>query len=96
MNFLNGEIASKWGANTIGIRSEHIEVSDRDGSWKGKVVHSENLGSDTYVYVDIGTDEPVIVRQEGEKLHKPDEAISIAPIPDKIHRFDKAGKPQRQ
>jgi len=95
MNFLNGEIASKFGANTVGIRSEHIEVTDRDGSWKGKVIHSENLGSDTYVYVDIGSDEPIIVRQEGNSLHRPDEAISIAPILDKIHRFDKAGKPMR-
>ena len=95
MNFLNGQIASGFGANTIGIRSEHMEVSDRDGSWKGKVIHSENLGSDTYVYVDIGTDEPVVVRQEGERQHKPDEPISIAPISDRIHRFDKAGKPMR-
>jgi len=95
MNFLNGEIASKFGANTIGIRSEHMEVSDRDGAWKGKVIHSENLGSDTYVYVDIGTDEPVVIRQDGEKIHRPDEAISIAPITERIHRFDKAGKPIR-
>ena len=27
----------------------------RDGAWTGKVIHSENLGSDSYVYVDIGT-----------------------------------------
>jgi multiple sugar transport system ATP-binding protein len=93
MNFLNGEIASKFGANTIGIRSEHIEIGDRDGAWKGKVVHSENLGSDSYTYVDIGTDEPVIVREEGTSRHNPDDMISIAPIPNKVHRFDKAGKP---
>jgi multiple sugar transport system ATP-binding protein len=95
MNFLNGEIASKFGASTIGIRSEHIDVADRDGAWKGKVVHSENLGSDTYVYVDIGTAEPVIVRQEGKSLHQPEESISIAPVPDKIHRFDASGKPMQ-
>ncbi len=93
MNFLNGEIASKFGANTIGIRSEHIEIGERDGAWKGKVVHSENLGSDSYTYVDIGADEPVIVREEGTSRHNPDDIISIAPIPTKIHRFDKAGKP---
>jgi multiple sugar transport system ATP-binding protein len=95
MNFLNGEIASKFGAETVGIRSEHIEIADRDGAWKGKVVHSENLGSDSYIYVDIGTEEPVIVRQEGTSQHVPDEAISIAPIVERLHRFDKAGKPMR-
>ncbi|MDC9825456.1 ABC transporter ATP-binding protein [Devosia sp. ZB163] len=93
MNFLNGEIASKFGANTIGIRSEHIEITDRDGAWKGKVVHSENLGSDSYTYVDIGAGEPVIVREEGTSRHSPNDVISIAPIPTKIHRFDEAGKP---
>ncbi|WP_374622016.1 TOBE domain-containing protein, partial [Devosia sp.] len=93
MNFLNGEIASKWGASTIGIRSEHIDIAERDGAWKGSVVHSENLGSDSYVYVDIGSDEPVIVREEGTSHHKPGDTISIAPIPDKVHRFDKAGRP---
>ncbi len=93
MNFLNGEIASSFGANTIGIRSEHIEIADRDGAWKGKVVHSENLGSDSYTYVDIGASEPVVVREEGTSRHKPDDVISIAPIPTKIHRFDQDGKP---
>ena len=93
MNFLNGEIASGFGANTIGIRSEHIEIADRDGAWKGKVVHSENLGSDSYTYVDIGASEPVVVREEGTSRHKPDDVISIAPIPTKIHRFDQDGKP---
>ncbi len=96
MNFLNGEIASKFGATTIGIRSEHIEIADRDGAWKGKVIHSENLGSDSYVYVDIGADEPIIVREEGTSRHNPDDPIAIAPIPTRIHRFDASGKPMKR
>jgi multiple sugar transport system ATP-binding protein len=93
MNFLNGEIASKFGATTIGVRSEDIDITDREGAWKGKVVHSENLGSDSYTYVDIGSDEPVIVREDGTSKHVPEEVISIAPQPGRVYRFDKAGKP---
>jgi multiple sugar transport system ATP-binding protein len=93
MNFLNGEIASKFGATNIGIRPEHIIIGERDGAWKGKVVHSENLGSDSFTYVDIGAGDPVIVREEGTSRHNPDDLISIAPIAEKLHRFDKAGKP---
>ncbi len=93
MNFLNGEIASKFGANTIGVRSEDIDITDREGSWKGKVIHSENLGSDSFTYVDIGSDEPVIVREDGTSKHNPDDMISIAPQPGRVYRFDKAGKP---
>ena len=65
MNFLNGQFASKFNANTIGVRSEHIEIKDTGGIWSGEVVHSENLGSDSYIYVDVGSDMPLIVRQNG-------------------------------
>jgi multiple sugar transport system ATP-binding protein len=93
MNFLNGSIAAGYGAGTIGIRSEHIELGSGDGAWQGKVIHSENLGSDSYVYVDIGTAEPVIVREDGTKRHQPNDPISIRPMKGQVHRFDAAGKP---
>ncbi|HEY9011723.1 MAG TPA: ABC transporter ATP-binding protein [Devosia sp.] len=95
MNFLNGERAAKYGAETIGIRSEHIEVSTREGAWKGKVMHSENLGSDSYIYVDIGSEEPVIVREDGTTKHNIDDTISIAPVEGLVHRFDRSGRPIR-
>ena len=43
----------------------------------------------------IGDAEPLIVRQEGIRHFTPDSAISVAPLPDKIYRFDKDGKPIR-
>ena len=95
MNLLNGQMAAKYGATTVGVRPEHFEVSEGDGSWKGKVVHSENLGADSYVYVDIGGEEPVIVRQEGIQHFVPGAAISILPNPERIYRFDKDGRPLR-
>jgi len=93
MNFLNGSIAAGYGAGTIGIRSEHIELGSGDGAWQGKVIHSENLGSDSYVYIDIGTAEPVIVREDGTKRHQPNDPISIRPMKGQVHRFDAAGQP---
>jgi multiple sugar transport system ATP-binding protein len=93
MNFLNSSRAAKYGAETIGVRAEHLQIGAGEGAWQGKVVHSENLGSDSYVYVDIGTAEPVIVREDGTKKHQPDETISIRPMAGQVHRFDKAGKP---
>ena len=47
-------IADKFGANVVGIRAEHLEIAPGDGTWSGKVIYSENLGSDSYIYVDIG------------------------------------------
>ncbi len=93
MNFVNGARAAGFGAQTIGLRSEHIEIGGGEGAWKGSVIHSENLGSDSYVYVDIGEAEPLIVREDGTKKHQPDETISVRPQKGMVYRFDKAGKP---
>jgi multiple sugar transport system ATP-binding protein len=93
MNFLNGQFAAKYRANTIGIRSEHIEVTDHDGVWTGPVVHSEMLGSDSYIYVDVGSDEPLIVRQSGTTSKQLGDVLQLAPIGDAVHRFDAQGKP---
>jgi multiple sugar transport system ATP-binding protein len=95
MNFLNGAMAAKLGATTVGVRPEHLEITDRDGAWQGKVIHSENLGADSYVYVDIGGTEPIVVRQEGIRHFTPEAPISIAPVPDKVYRFDESGRPIR-
>ena len=95
MNFLHGAHAAEFQAETVGIRSEHIEITDREGAWKGKVVHAENLGSDSYVYVDIGAPEPITVREDETSTYHTGDPISIAPMPGKVHRFDKAGKPIR-
>jgi len=96
MNFLNGQFADAYKAKTIGIRSEHIEIKDsKDGAvWSGPVVHAENLGSDSYIFVDIGTEEPLIVRQNGTSSKQLGDVLNLAPAnPGLVHRFDESGKP---
>ena len=93
MNFLTGKFSAPYGAETIGVRSEHIAIGPGEGAWTGRVIHAENLGSDSYVYADVGADEPVIVREDGTKKHQPDEPISIRPHKGQVHRFDDDGKP---
>jgi len=92
MNLIGGEIAAAHGAETIGIRPEHISVSSETGDWHGKVGVSEHLGSDTFLHVTCeGIDGPVTVRVGGEvDLHYGDE-IWLTPDLDRLHRFDKEG-----
>ncbi len=92
MNFLNGAFAEPYGATTLGVRAEHMEIRP-DGIWSGKVIHSENLGSDSYVYADIGNEEPLIVRQDGTTPHEPGETLTFSPLEANIHRFDSDGRP---
>ena len=95
MNFLIGEAAAKYGAATVGVRPEHLEIQpEGKGAWSGKVIYSENLGSDSYVYVDIGGEEPAIVRQEGKVFYHAGQTISFGPQGELlVHRFDAEGKP---
>nr|QIQ10656.1 Maltose/maltodextrin import ATP-binding protein MalK [uncultured bacterium] len=93
MNFLNGQFAERYRADTIGVRSEHMMVGNGDGAWTGKVVHTENLGSDNYIYIDVGSREPIIVREDSASRYNPNDPISVMPMQGRVHRFDKAGKP---
>ncbi len=91
MNFLDGKFAESYKANTIGIRSEHLEFVSK-GGWPGKVIHAETLGSDSYLFVDIGAKEPIIVRENGTTKHGLDTKVSVAPIAGHVHLFNAEGR----
>src|SRR6056297_684695 len=92
MNLFEGAAAAQYDARTIGIRPEHLNVVPEGGLWRGTVGVSEHLGSDTFLHVhDTGLADIVTVRAEGEiDLHHGD-TIHLAPIEDKLHRFDDQG-----
>ena len=94
MNFLTGKFAEAENCTTLGARSEHIEVVD-NGPWSGEVLHVEDLGSDHYLFVEIGSDEPVIVRRPGKATIDVGAKVSLAPQAGHIYRFDANGKPIR-
>ena len=96
MNFMTGDYAKSEGCTTLGVRSEHIDVVDAgQGKWSGKVVHTEDLGSDTYIFVEMGTPEPVIVRQIGKSTIALNATVHLRPQDGRLYRFDDKGKPVR-
>jgi multiple sugar transport system ATP-binding protein len=92
MNFLTGKHAEPFGAHTVGLRSEHLTVVPEGGHWTGQVIHTEILGSDTYVYIDLGLEEPLVVRESGVAVRKSGETLSVSPTGDNVHRFDEKGR----
>jgi multiple sugar transport system ATP-binding protein len=92
MNFFTGENAAKFKATTVGVRPEHLDVTP-SGTWTGKVVYSENLGSDSYIYVDIGAEDPIIVRQQGKSSYHAGDDLSFSPRGEAFLRFDQDGRP---
>jgi multiple sugar transport system ATP-binding protein len=96
MNFLTGAYAEPYRAHTIGIRAEHLTVEENGADWTGTVVHVENLGSDSFIYLDMGVGgEPLCVRQEGKRHYEFGDKMGISPIKKNLHRFDADGKPIR-
>ena len=68
MNLIEGVEASNHDAATIGIRPEHIDLSETEGTWKGTVGVSEHLGSDTFFHIHSEiSSETLTVRATGER-----------------------------
>ncbi len=96
MNFLGGDFARAQGCTILGIRAEHIDIAPAGRSeWEGTVVHAEDLGSDNYLFVEIGSAEPVIVRRAGKLDTKLGSRVALAPMANHMHRFDENGRPIR-
>jgi multiple sugar transport system ATP-binding protein len=95
MNFMTGTFAADQSCSTLGVRSEHIDVVEGGGMWSGEVVHAEDLGSDNYLFVEVGADEPLIVRREGKLTAKVGDKVQLSPKSGALYRFDEAGKPIR-
>ncbi len=90
MNFIEGAEAAKHDATTIGIRPEHVTIGKDSGAWKGTVMVSEHLGSDTFLHVD--TDLGLMtVRSGGEVDVHHGDSLWLTPEADKLHRFDDKG-----
>ncbi|MDJ1008354.1 MAG: ABC transporter ATP-binding protein [Paracoccaceae bacterium] len=88
MNFLTGSFADAFDCATLGVRSEHLEVVDSgQGVWEGEVVHTEDLGSDHFLFLEIGAAEPVILRQPGKMRGALGKRLSIRPMTGHVHRF---------
>jgi multiple sugar transport system ATP-binding protein len=89
MNFIDGPEAAKHQAHTIGVRPEHIDVSERDGLWQGVVGVAEHLGSDTFFHVhETGFSNPITVRASGEVQLNRGDRVFMTPRADQIHKFD--------
>ena len=95
MNFLTGSFAQAFDCVTLGVRAEHIScvAQDQPHHWSGKVIHSEDLGSDHYLFVDIGASEPLVVRQQGKRQIAYDSQLYLYADKQSMHYFDGDEKP---
>ncbi|WP_306120061.1 MULTISPECIES: ABC transporter ATP-binding protein [unclassified Roseitalea] len=92
MNLIGGPEADRHKAVTIGIRPEHIEISEEAGAWEGTVGVSEHLGSDTFFHIQTAVaNGPITVRAQGELGLQYGQTVYLSPRAEHLHRFDSKG-----
>ncbi|WP_309666500.1 ABC transporter ATP-binding protein [Tabrizicola sp.] len=92
MNLVEGPDAQAEGANTIGVRPEHLDISTTAGKWTGKVSVTERLGSDTFLHVAVAGHGSMTVRASGDVALKHGDTVYLTPQAGRIHRFGPDGK----
>ncbi|MGQ0710057.1 MAG: ABC transporter ATP-binding protein [Rhodoferax sp.] len=91
MNFLGGAFAQSLGAHTVGLRPEHLRV-DAQGPLSGTLRHAEQLGNETFAYVQIPDLGDVTVRTEGTAPWQPGSSVQLGFAPEHLYRFDAQGR----
>jgi len=92
MNLIEGAEAAKHGAEAIGIRPEHIDISTSEGAWQGTVGVAEHLGSDTFIHIHgIPGCDPLTVRAGGDVDVHHGDTVFLTPQEQHLHRFDAQG-----
>ncbi|MBG6211167.1 ABC transporter ATP-binding protein [Roseibium album] len=92
MNFIEGAEADTHGAQAIGVRPEHIDVSTTEGAWRGTVGVAEHLGSDTFIHIHgIPGCDPMTVRALGDVAVQHGDTVFLTPNSSQIHKFNSEG-----
>ncbi len=76
---------------SLGVRPEHLSLKAAPGTAGVVVTGVEYLGSETYVHLDIGQDEPLICRCEVNAGWQTGDRVELQLDIDKIHLFDSGG-----
>jgi multiple sugar transport system ATP-binding protein len=90
MNFIAGDFAVQRGATTVGLRPEHLKP-EVGGPIKGTLKHLEQLGNETFAYIDTHGLGEITARMDGTLSLEPGGAIELGYAPENLFRFDAAG-----
>ena len=87
MNIFAGEVASKYKCHNLGVRPEHMTISNEGGILNGHIRHIEKLGADTLIYSEIPGYNTVTARVIGKLAMHIGDPIGLHFQDRNIHRF---------
>ena len=92
MNFITGPEAKRLGAETLGLRPEHIYLSGTEGEWPATVSMVEHLGADSFVHADADDIGALVIRDRGDSALRTGDRIQLRPDQEFAHRFNAQGQ----
>lgn len=92
MNFMNVSGNNPVAATTIGIRPEHIEITEEKGLWEGTVGVVEHLGSESFLHVNLTDGTNITVKASGDCMLQYGDKVQLTASADKLFYFDQAGQ----
>ena len=72
----------------LGVRPEHLEVSDT--GWNLHVDTVELLGAERLVYARLGDEHLIVRMDEGRPSPAPGSSLTVTARPERLHAFDAA------
>ncbi len=89
----SGAFGLNGAASKVGVRPEHIRTcAIGAGQCDGKIEVIEYLGADTFLIVDVGQDDKVVVRVDGDQeAFAEGDSVGLAFPEDRTHFFDQNG-----
>ncbi|WED23633.1 sn-glycerol-3-phosphate ABC transporter ATP-binding protein UgpC [Vibrio sp. JC009] len=76
----------------LGVRPEHLDFTESNSEKADEVMFVEQMGNETYLYVDKGYDEPWVVRMGERNLTKAGCNIELKMDPSSCYLFDVSGR----
>ncbi len=92
MNIMEGEVASKYFCQKLGVRPEHMVISGEEGLLNGHIRHMEKLGADTLVYSEIPGYDTITTRVVGKLEMNIGDPICLRFEDKHIHRFSNGNR----
>jgi ABC-type sugar transport system ATPase subunit len=80
-----------YGAASVGIRSEQLEIVPEGPGAEGTVTLVEYLGSEVFVHLALASGQPVLIKAAGKSSHRIGDRLRVGFAPADAHYFDADG-----
>ena len=76
---------------TVGLRPEHLTDTSGEAQLEGEVVALEHLGAETYVHLNCGSEEALVIKSAGDTAIEVGQRVPVIVPPQACYLFDESG-----